>query len=158
MNIGIIIHSQTGNTSSVAMKLQEKLTAAGHDAVIEQLKVVGELKPGAKNIQFDNLPEIEQYDAIVFGSPVQGFALNPVMNSYLAQASIKNKKIGCLITQFFPYPWMGGNRAVKQMKALCEEKGALVGESAIINWSSPQRQRKIVEGINRLSSYLSSNY
>lgn len=153
MNIGIIIHSQTGNTNSVAMKLQEKLSEAGHHAVIEHLKVVGELKPGAKDIQFGTLPETEKYDAIVFGSPVQAFALNPVMKSYLSLASIKNKKVGCLITQFFPYPWMGGNQALQQMKVLCEASGALVGESAIVNWSSPHRQKKIVDGVDKLSNY-----
>ena len=67
MNIGIIIHSQTGNTNSVALRLQEKLSAAGHNSVIEQLRIVGEFKPGSQNIQFQSLPEIEQYDAIVFG-------------------------------------------------------------------------------------------
>ena len=41
MNIGMIIHSQTGNTHSVAMKLKEKLSAAGHAVDLERLKVVG---------------------------------------------------------------------------------------------------------------------
>ena len=135
-----------------ALRLQEKLSAAGHNSVIEQLRIVGEFKPGSQNIQFQSLPEIEQYDAIVFGSPVQAFGLSPVMKTYLTQTcSLKNKKVGCLITQFFPFPWMGGNRAVEQMRSLCTASGALVGESAIINWSSPQREKKIVDGVERLS-------
>jgi hypothetical protein len=44
MNIGIIVHSETGNTHSVATTLKEKLAAAGHTVSIERLKVVGESK------------------------------------------------------------------------------------------------------------------
>ena len=42
MEIGIIIHSLTGNTMSVAERLQERLVADGHDVEIEQLKTIGE--------------------------------------------------------------------------------------------------------------------
>lgn len=152
MNIGIIIHSQTGNTHSVAQKLQEKLSAAGHNVVLEQLKVAGEVKPGAKNVTFGTLPDLEKYEAIILGSPVQGFALSTVMSCYLNQvSSLKNKKVGCLITQMFPYPWMGGNRAVGQMAALCQAKGTQISESAIVNWSSKKREQKIVESVDKLS-------
>jgi len=54
MKIGIILYSQTGNTYSVAQKLQEKLIAKGHSVDLERLKAVGELRPGGKNIQFES--------------------------------------------------------------------------------------------------------
>ena len=41
MNIGIIVYSQTGNTLSVAKKLEEKLSLAGHSATLEQVKAIG---------------------------------------------------------------------------------------------------------------------
>lgn len=85
MKIGIILYSQTGNTYSVAQKLQEKLIAKGHSVDLERLKAVGELRPGGKNIQFESIPDIEQYEAMIFGSPVQAFSLSSAMSKYLSQ-------------------------------------------------------------------------
>lgn len=152
MKIGIIIHSQTGNTNSVALKLKEKLSAAGHSVDLERLKVLGALRRGIKDIQFEALPNAGQYDALVFGAPVEAFSLSSVMVSYLTQvASLQSKKVACLVTQFFPYPWMGGNRAIGQMKKICESKGAVVFGSEVINWSSLRRNLKIIEAVDRLS-------
>jgi len=50
IKIGIMVHSQTGNTNSVALKLKEKLSNSGHSVDLEQLEVVGALPPGAKDI------------------------------------------------------------------------------------------------------------
>ena len=46
---------------------------------------------------------------------------------------------------------MGGNRAIGQMKKICESKGAEVSGSGIINWSKSNREQKIVEVVDRLS-------
>ena len=153
MNIGMIIYSQTGNTYSVATKIEERLAAAGHSVNLERLQVVGEYKPGTEDVQFETLPDAGQYDALVLGAPVQGFSLAPVMNSYLQQiASLQNKQVVCLVTQYFPYPWLGGNRAVRQMKRICESKGATVWGSGIVNWSRKSRDQQIVEVVDRLSN------
>jgi flavodoxin len=40
--IGLIVYSQTGNTLSLAQKVEEKLPAAGHDVTLEHLKTIGE--------------------------------------------------------------------------------------------------------------------
>jgi len=152
MNIGMIIYSQTGNTYSVAMKLKEKLSAAGHSVDVERLKVVGGYRPGMKDIRFETLPNVGQYDALVFGAPVEAFSLSPVMTSYLKQiASLQNKKVACLVTQAFPYPWLGGNRAIGQMRKICEPKGATVCGSGVVNWMSSRRDQKITEVTDRLS-------
>jgi flavodoxin len=153
MNIGMIIYSQTGNTYSVATKLEERLAAAGHSVNLERLQVVGEYKPGTEDVQFETLPDAGQYDALVLGAPVQGFSLAPVMNSYLQQiASLQNKQVVCLVTEFFPYPWMGGNQAVRQMKNIAKSKGATVCGSGIVNWSRKRRDQQIVEVVDRLSN------
>jgi len=56
MNIGIIVYSQTGNTLSIAKKLEEKLSAAGHSATLEEVKVVGERKQGDREFRLETLP------------------------------------------------------------------------------------------------------
>jgi len=152
MNIGIILYSQTGNTYSVSLKLKEKLITVGHSVDIERLKVLGEVRSGIKNIKFEKLPDTEPYDALVFGSPVQAFSLSSVMASYLTQiASLQGKKVAFLVTQFFPFPWMGGNRTVGQMKKICESKGAVICGAEIINWSNPSREKGITEVVEKIS-------
>jgi menaquinone-dependent protoporphyrinogen IX oxidase len=97
MKIGIIVFSQTGNTHSVALRLKEQLSAAGHSANVERVEISGELGRGATNFQLKTRPEVDPYDALVFGAPVMAFSLSPVMTSYLEQiASLQNRKVACL--------------------------------------------------------------
>jgi len=91
MNIGIIVYSWSGNTLSVAEKLQEKLSAAGHSVALEQVSVV------------------------------------------------------------FPYPWMGGNHAIRQMRQLCQSKGATVSGSGVVNWAKFRREKTTARAVDRLS-------
>lgn len=155
MNIGIILYSETGNTYSVSLKLKEKLVKAGHSVNIERLKVIGKVKPGTKDIKFESLPDIELYDALVFGSPVQAFSLSSAMTAYLSQIkSLQDKKVAFLVTQFFPFPWLGGNRTIGQMKKACEPKGATVCGTAVVNWSKPNREKQITEMVEKLSKLI----
>jgi hypothetical protein len=78
------------------------------------------------------------------------------MTAYLMQAaSLKGKKTGCFVTQSFPYPWMGGNRAIGQMGKICGSKGAEVFGTGIVNWSSRHREKKIADIIEELISKIS---
>lgn len=151
MNVGMIVYSQTGNTYSVAQKLEEKLAAAGHAVTLERIEVIGEVAPG-QPVQFKTLPDPTKYDALVFGSPVQAFSLCQAMVEYLKQVeSLQGKKVALLVTEFFPYPWMGGNRAVRQMTRLCKSKSATICGSGIVNWSKRRREQQIVEVVDELS-------
>lgn len=152
MNIGIILYSETGNTYFVSQKIKEKLIKVGHSVNIERLKVIGKVNPRKKDIQFDSLPDIKPYDALVFGSPVQAFSLSSTMTAYLTQIkSLQDKKVVFLVTQFFPFPWLGGNHAIGQMKKICESKGATVCGAAVINWSKPSRKKQITDIVEKLS-------
>ena len=151
MNIGIILYSQTGNTLSVAQKLQEKLTAAGHSATIEQIEVAGEIAPG-QAVQFKTTPDPTPYEALVLGGPVQAFSLNQATKEYLKQcAPLEGKSVACLVTQAFPYAWMGGNRAARQMRALVEGKGGTTIGNGIVNWMRKTREQQIQEVTDKLS-------
>jgi flavodoxin len=72
MNIGIIVYSRTGHTLSVAQKLQEKLSAAGHMVTLEQVETAGPVSPSATSAELKIRPAIEEHEALVFGCPVQG--------------------------------------------------------------------------------------
>lgn len=151
MKIGIIVHSYTGNTLSVAQSLQNKLIEAGHSVSIERVMAVNEDPSAAGNIELKVKPDISDYDGVVFAAPVRAFSLSPVMKKYLLQLpSLRGKRIGCYVTQYFPFPWMGGNRAIKQMKSICSTKGEEVIGEGIINWSNKEREKKIIDVVDKL--------
>ncbi|MEN4017237.1 MAG: flavodoxin family protein [Methanobacterium sp.] len=152
MKIGIIVYSQTNNTYSVAEKLQEKLAVAGNEVNIEKVIPVGEVHPGSKNIEFENKPDVNEYDALIFGSPVQGFSLAPAMKAYMEQmAPLQDKRIACFVTKKLPFNWTGGTRAIGQMKKICQAKGGIVYGTGIVVWNK-QRDEKIAEMVEEFSN------
>jgi hypothetical protein len=151
MNIGIIVYSQSGNTLQVANKVKERLIGNGHSVALEQVTVAGGRTPKTKEFELEAKPIVEAYDAIVFASSVEAFSLCAVMSRYLKQiGSLEGKQVGCLVTQQFPYPWMGGNRAIKQMKVLCQAKGSTVQASGIVNWAKSRRDATMAGTVDRL--------
>jgi len=157
MNIGMIVYSQTGHTLSVAVKLKEKLSAAGHTVSLEQLETVEAVRIYAANAQLKTKPEIDTYDALVFGCPVQGGAPAPPMGSYLEQiTSLQGKKVACLATGVFPPGW-GRNQTIAQMVETCESKGATVCGSGSVGWWSLGRRRQIAEVVDHLTCCLSGH-
>ena len=144
MRLGIIVHSYTGNTFSVAEKLQAKLIETGHQAEIERIKIVGGEQPNSVQFQIENPPDAGQYDALIVGGPVRGFSVSPVIAAYLQQvSSLKDKKVACFVTKHLSSSWTGGNRALKSMKSFCEAKGGTVAGTGIIFWKSKDRDREI---------------
>lgn len=152
MNIGIIVCSQTGNTMSVAQKLKERLMEKGHSAEIRHIKTVDTYKPGQGEISVAEIFETKEYDGLVLASPVEGFSLCPIMKKYLSQSgSLDGKNCALLMTQYFPYPWMGGLSAMKQFREQCEAKGAKLAGTGIVNWPNKKREQKIAETVEALS-------
>jgi flavodoxin len=151
MKIGIIIYSQTENTYSVALKLQDKFQSDGYDVEIQRVIPVGEVPPRAKDVEFQNAPEVAEYDAIIFGAPVHAFNLAPAMTAYLEQIpSLQDKKIACFVTKGLPFNWTGGNKAISKMKEICQSKGGTVLGTDIIIWRG-NTDEKIEELIRRFS-------
>jgi NAD(P)H dehydrogenase (quinone) len=157
----MVVFSHTGNTHSVAQKLRQKLAAKGHDVTYDRLKVVGGFRPAEMIeqpdlIRFEALPDLERYDRIIFGSPVQGGSISAAMIKYLGQLpSLAGKEVACLVTEAFPFGWMGGNRAVRQMTEICESKGATVRGSGLVNWMRPSRERQIEKVTDSLTQVFS---
>lgn len=152
MKVGIIIHSYTGNTLSVAERLRERLLESGHTVSLERVTAVNEDPSAAKNVQLKSKPDISTYDALIFGCPVRGFSMSPVMKAYMQQLPLlKGKKVGCFVTQYFPFPWMGGDRSIGEMKQTCKDKGECVFDAGIVNWSHIRRESKIQDVLQKLS-------
>jgi len=153
MKIGIIVYSQTGNTRSVAEKVKERLAKAGHAVSLEEITVAGGRKGGDRVFQLQTRPDVTPYEGLVFGSAVEAFSLSPVLKAYLQGiGSLGGKTVGCLVTQAFPYPWLGGNRAIRQMRTLCQSKGARIAGAAIVNWAQSRREEKTRQAVETLSA------
>jgi len=151
VDVGIIVYSQTGHTLSIAVKLKEALSAAGHRVSLEQLETVEPVRMYAADAQLKTKPAIDTYDALVFSAPVQGGAPAPPMGSYLEQiASLQGKKVACLVTGIFPAGW-GRNQTIAQMKDICQSKGATVCGSGSVGWWSFGRRQKIAAVVDELS-------
>lgn len=149
MKVGIVVFSRTGNTKSVVLKLREELAGARHSVDME-LITEGDAA-SEKPINFS------KYDLIVFASPVEGFCVSKVMKNYLdGIVSLKEKKVALLVTEKFPYPWMGGSNTIRQMKKICTNKGAQVCTSEIINWSNSKRDLQIAQSVERLKKLVSN--
>lgn len=152
MKIGIIVYSQSGNTLQVAQRLASRLQAKGHEPVVEQVTVAGGKPVDPQHVQLAFVPNPGAYDALVFATPVQGFAVAPPMAVYLAQLPVlANKKICCLVTHYFPLPSLGGRQTIAQMTKVCREKGGTVSGSGIINWMRRDREKQIETVIGNLA-------
>lgn len=152
MNVGIIIFSRTGNTLSVAEKVRDACLAQGHTVVIERVSAQNEDPNSRLPVQLKNTPDPLRFDAIIFGAPVQGFSLSPIMRAYLKQIpQITGKNVACFVTQHFPKPWMGGKQAVKQVNTLCRCKGAEITLTGIVNWTNKSRGEMIAGVASMLS-------
>ena len=139
MKIGLIVYSHTGHTREVAMKVMEAMKAKGLEAAYESIEAEGGGNPG-EPVTLKTTPDAAAYDAILFAAPVQAFNLCPVMKAYLQDvATLDGKKIALLTTEQLPFPWMGGNNAIKQMRKTCAGKGGEVIGSAVINWSRKKK-------------------
>lgn len=81
------------------------------------------------------------------------FSLNPVMKKYLSMISdLNGKKVFRLLTQHFPFKWMGGSIALGQMNKSITLKSGAVTESFVVNWSNKKREEQIEDMITKISN------
>ena len=150
MNIGIIVHSDTGNTMSVAGKLKARLTRDGHRVKVEKVEAVGDPKPGIPGVKVKACPDISGYEGLIFGAPVNAFSLSPTMKACLGEmGSLKGKKVACYVTKALRWGWTGGNRALKQMTGTIEAKGGKVQASGYVVWKESHRERTMAEVVEK---------
>lgn len=149
MNIGIIVHSYTGNTLSVAERIKSALEDKGHTVRVEKIKALNENPSVIKNIKLEYLPPVDAYDFLIFGGPVWAFSLSAPLKLYLNQLpELGGKKVGCYVTQQLPFEWLGGNRSIKQMAKILSKKNAHVVRTGVVSWSEKKRAASIEKAVN----------
>ncbi len=144
MKIGLVIYSETGNTLSVAEKIKTKLSGYGHEVVLEQIQISGKTPARPGTFKLTGAPDVDVYEGLVFGAPVQAFTLSPVMKAYLSQLpELEGKKVALFVTKGLPQLWLGGTGSIKIMKKECENRGAEIVGSAIMPWGTVKREEII---------------
>ena len=134
----IVIYSKTGNTRLVAKQLSERMNCE-----LLEVSAVND-DPNILVPELINKPDVTEYEHIVFAAPVHGFSLAKIMEAYLKQLpNLEGKIVDLFITHYFPFAWMGGNRALKQMEFIVKSKHASVGKVTSINWTSKKRESVI---------------
>ncbi len=152
MRIGIIVHSHTGNTLQAAEELLEELRSRGHEPQLIPLQVPEDYKPGGGDVELTAMPDISDCEALVLGAPVHAFSLSAVMNRYLSRVDdLAGRPVAALITQHLPYAWLGGNRATRQLRKACTDKGGDFLGGAVINWSRSGRADHIKTAVQGLA-------
>ncbi len=135
MRIGIIVFSHTGHSFKVAEEIEKELNKKGHTVVLERIETDGDAQKMSDDIKFKTIPKVDGYDALIFGTPVWAFHLNPIMNRYLSDIpEIKGKKAVVFVTKEFTPKWTGGNQSVKKMTSLIEKKNGKVIGSDVFVW------------------------
>jgi flavodoxin len=143
MKVGLIVYSQTGNTLGVAEKIRDVIQEKGHEVALERVQTEGDTNKG-EPLRLVGAPDPNGYDAVVFASPVQAFNLAQGMKLYFRQVpEFETGKICCFVTQHLPKPWLGGNKAIRQMQAFCNKAGKAVAKTGIVNWKNAQREEQI---------------
>ncbi|MFH5835263.1 flavodoxin family protein [Proteiniclasticum sp. C24MP] len=147
MKTAIIIHSLTGNTLSVGSGIKSELLKKGMEAELVKIEPIGgedKNESDPKKIRFQEYARIDEYDYVILGCPVRGFSMSPVLKAYLTNAGdMKKTRVFVFVTHFFPFSFMGGRSAIRQLKNEVERKGGAVMDSAIIDWKNPSRDRQI---------------
>ena len=91
----------TGHTLSVAKRLQEALSAGGH-----QVTLAGLHEGLGSKLVHEPAAALAGCDALVFCSPVQGGLSAPEMKAYLESLPpLPGVTAACLVTGFFPAAW-----------------------------------------------------
>jgi flavodoxin len=135
MHAGIIVHSQSGHTVLLARAIADRLRQAGHETDIHMLRPQGTVKPHDQQVSIRNSPDVSQYDCILTGGPVWGFAASPVIMAFLKnQESLKGKTAAPFVTMGLPLRFMGANQALARMSGKLESLGATVLPGEALHW------------------------
>jgi len=146
VRIGIYVHSESGNTLSVAEAIKEKIQSPERQIEIIHLKRPDGIGTDVVDFKFDAISQPNEFDAILFGAPVNAFSLSSYMKAFMNQInSLDGKKVLCFMTQAFPYKWLGGNKGMEQLTNLCIAKNGVVVGKGIVNWHRENKDSIVKE-------------
>lgn len=131
MKIAIIVHSKTGTTRKFADRIADRLKRDGHNIHLLQIETDVPIKSGSVRscgeFKITNLPDIKDYDVLLFGGPVWGFSASPVIAECMnVLGDLDGKKVLPFVTAGFPFKFMGAKQAIAFMSRSAADKKASV--------------------------------
>jgi len=138
------IHSQTGNTLAAANTLFGIARDTGGTAELAVIVPSSEQETDPAKITISPVPDCSGADLIVIGGPVHGASATAAVRKAISEMTgMKDKPVVLFVTEFFPFAWMGGSRAVKQMEEAAAARGAKIVCKEIIHWKRRDRQKQL---------------
>ena len=143
MNIAFVYYSHTGHTLKVADHLAASLEKDGHNIAVFPIKTVTKIDFQAEMVPIEAIPEIDEFDLILLGSPVHGARISAPIRTFLcAHETFDGKKIILFLTHLFRKGW-GADQAIESVQTLCQSKGAAFIGAFSVKWLSFQRKQQI---------------
>lgn len=156
MKILIVYHSESGHTTAFAEGIFGKLTALGHVVNSIQLETAAAVKLAPlrvkQTIDFVNLPDPEDYDALLFGGPIWAWGPSPVI---IAAIRKMGKLTGKTCLPFATMGFTGGKTALRYMSRELGTKGAKVLPGAVCKHMLCNFADEIEKNAGRIAALLS---
>jgi NAD(P)H dehydrogenase (quinone) len=151
MNIGIVVHSQSGHTAQIAKYLGSAFTGKGHDVDTSLLRPRGKVTPRSSSFELKSIPDVADRDCILLGGPVWGFSASPVIMKYINHLGrLTGKKVLCFVTKGLPFLRTGGTQALSKMNEMISLSDATVLDGEIIHTPGMPKEQKVRPVIDRM--------
>ena len=159
MNIGIIVHSQTGTTLEFGKIIEKALSESGNSVDVIRVETNVPVNFGSvrqpKKFSIVNIPDCKKYDVLLVGGPVWAFSASPVIAALLQELQdISGKKLLPFVTMGFPFPFMGGKQAIALMSGIASGKGAEVLPGRIIPKLFHDFKKHMEEAASEIQTFL----
>ncbi len=153
MKIAIVIYSNTGKTEAVAKRVQASLSSS-HDITIEKIIIKDEKPFETSKISFDYVPDLEKYDALIFGAPVWAFRLTHVMKQFFERnPKLEDKPVAVYAMQGLPWAIFGGNRAIRTFKKYCKNAESCIS-AGIVSEKGHKKEVKFNRVVSNLIDFV----
>ncbi len=148
MKIIIVCYSYGGNTKRASLFLKEALTVGHHSVDILDLRPVEEASSFFRQCfeaLFHKKPtlhspahDVEDYDLVIFASPVWAFTFAPAIRSFLKKLKhLEDKKVICFVTFG---SGLGAVRTLRELEeAVRQKKGKILYSKSISGPHSKSR-------------------
>lgn len=156
MTVGIIVHSQSGNTASCAKHIAEKLKQENIDYEVNLLRTVGSMTPFSRRVQLAKIPDISDYSVLLIGGPVLYLNASPAVLAFLNSLDtfLKGKIVIPFVTHSLPLKWLGATQALTQITNTLETLMADVVEGESFFFFFKPRNHELDERSNRIVSHI----
>jgi flavodoxin len=139
----IIYYSNTGHTHKLADRIHQCLMLDQPMIDKIRLETIGKPIFSEDFTAINDVPEVEQYHLLLFGSPVWGGRVSAPMNQFLKVCPSLSGKDVILFATHFLAPKTGLNQVFQSMSEICESKGARILGTGGVRWSSLRRNKEI---------------